>query len=348
MPSRCGRRIQSGWRRAPPTGRVQLLLQAPECGLVDPGSRLDGGPRQILSQEALDRLDLAFLPAFLPAFLSSLPSAFLPALLEPEDLEKVIDAVSDQDAVGARDRAVVLLLARLGLRASEVAALSFDAIDFALICRPCPLRWRRSVATAIRRCRRGRHALVCRRRRYGAAGLAIGHRLRRRSSGAGRRRRWPGTHRGAAAASLAPRRRREQRCHRRGAGVANPARGFLCGQRCGRRGAATGARALRRRHSGLLLRFPLRRRSRPACRPLLRLRLRRLARACLPAPASAPARPAAPGRSAAGRPAPAAPRAALPSGAGPRATAVPAAPGRGALHDRLGGEAAESLVEMLR
>ena len=56
--------------------------------------------------------------------------ASTPRFLEPDDLEKVIDAVSDQDAVGARDRAVVLLLARLGLRASEVAELSFDAIDW--------------------------------------------------------------------------------------------------------------------------------------------------------------------------------------------------------------------------
>ena len=107
---------------------------------------------------------------------------------------------------------------------------------------PCPLRWRRSVATAIRR--RGRHALVCRRRRpwrrYGGVGPTIGHRLRRRSSGAGRSRRWLGTRRGAAAASLAPRRRRGQL---RGAGAAVPARGVLCGQR---------------RHSELLLRVPLR------------------------------------------------------------------------------------------
>ena len=53
----------------------------------------------------------------------------------------------------------------------------------------------------------------------------------------------------------------------------------------------------RQRHSGLLLRAPLRWRSRPACRPCRRIRFRRLrcmrlwrlARACLPAPASAPA-----------------------------------------------------------
>ena len=56
--------------------------------------------------------------------------ASTPRFLEPEDLEKVIDACSDEDAAGARDRAVVLLLGRLGLRASEVAELTFDAIDW--------------------------------------------------------------------------------------------------------------------------------------------------------------------------------------------------------------------------
>ena len=56
--------------------------------------------------------------------------ATTPRFLEPEDLEKVIAVLSDEDAVGARDRAVVLLLARLGLRASEVAELTFDAIDW--------------------------------------------------------------------------------------------------------------------------------------------------------------------------------------------------------------------------
>ena len=182
---------------------------------------------------------------------------------------------------------------------------------------PRPLRWRSSVATAIRHCQHGRHALVCRWcrpwRRYGGVRPTIGRRLRCRSGGVGRSRRWLGAHRGAAAAGLAPRRRRGQCCHRRGAGAASPARGFLrgprprrlaaaavervaaegprgllCGPRCRRRGAGTGARALqRRRHSGLLLRAPLRQRSRPARRPVLRLR--RLARACLPAPTSAPA-----------------------------------------------------------
>ena len=56
--------------------------------------------------------------------------ASTPRFLEPEDIEKVIDACNDQDVIGARDRAVVLLLARLGLRASEVAELTFDAVDW--------------------------------------------------------------------------------------------------------------------------------------------------------------------------------------------------------------------------
>ena len=106
---------------------------------------------------------------------------------------------------------------------------------------PCPLRWRRSAATTIRYWQRGGHALVCRRRRpwrrYGGVGPTIGHRLRRGSGGAGRHRHWLGTHRGAAAASLAPRRRRGQRCPRRGAGAARPTRGLLRGPRCHRRGA---------------------------------------------------------------------------------------------------------------
>ena len=96
----------------------------------------------------------------------------------------------------------------------------------------CPLRRRRSAATTIRYCQRGGHALVCRRcrpwSRYSGVGPTIGNRLRRGSSDAGRHRHWPGRHRGAAAASPAP---------RRGAGAARPTRGLLRGQRCPRRGA---------------------------------------------------------------------------------------------------------------
>ena len=56
--------------------------------------------------------------------------ASTPRYLEPKDVEKVIGACRGDDALGARDRAVVLLLARLGLRASEVAGLTFDDVDW--------------------------------------------------------------------------------------------------------------------------------------------------------------------------------------------------------------------------
>jgi integrase/recombinase XerD len=53
----------------------------------------------------------------------------VPRFLVPEDIERVIGSCPD-DANGLRDRAVLLLLARLGLRASEVAQLKLADIDW--------------------------------------------------------------------------------------------------------------------------------------------------------------------------------------------------------------------------
>lgn len=55
----------------------------------------------------------------------------LPRYLPPEDVERVIAACNSSTARGIRDKAIILLLARLGLRASEVADLKFDDIDWA-------------------------------------------------------------------------------------------------------------------------------------------------------------------------------------------------------------------------
>lgn len=54
----------------------------------------------------------------------------IPRYLEPEELEQVIAACSPESAAGARDRAVILLLARLGLRAGDVAGLTFGDVDW--------------------------------------------------------------------------------------------------------------------------------------------------------------------------------------------------------------------------
>jgi site-specific recombinase XerD len=54
----------------------------------------------------------------------------LPRYLPPGDVERIIDACDNSGAIGIRDKAIILLLARLGLRASEVADLQFDTIDW--------------------------------------------------------------------------------------------------------------------------------------------------------------------------------------------------------------------------
>ena len=54
----------------------------------------------------------------------------LPRYLPPEDVDRVIAACESTTARGLRDKGIVLLLARLGLRAGEVAGLQLDDIDW--------------------------------------------------------------------------------------------------------------------------------------------------------------------------------------------------------------------------
>lgn len=55
----------------------------------------------------------------------------LPKHLPPEDVEKVVASCDVAAATGLRDRAVLLLLARLGLRADEVITLRLADVDWA-------------------------------------------------------------------------------------------------------------------------------------------------------------------------------------------------------------------------
>jgi site-specific recombinase XerD len=54
----------------------------------------------------------------------------LPRYLSAEEVERVIGACDPDTAVGRRDRAIVLLLARLGLRAGDIVDLRLDDIDW--------------------------------------------------------------------------------------------------------------------------------------------------------------------------------------------------------------------------
>jgi integrase/recombinase XerD len=71
-----------------------------------------------------------------PALEHALPTiahwrlASLPKYLPPETVEHVLASCDRATPLGTRDRAVLLLLARLGLRAGDVAALKWDDIDW--------------------------------------------------------------------------------------------------------------------------------------------------------------------------------------------------------------------------
>ncbi|MCK7582026.1 MAG: tyrosine-type recombinase/integrase [Chromatiales bacterium] len=54
----------------------------------------------------------------------------MPKFLLPEQVEQVLDHCDRASIAGRRDYAILLLLARLGLRAGEVMALTLEDIDW--------------------------------------------------------------------------------------------------------------------------------------------------------------------------------------------------------------------------
>ena len=54
----------------------------------------------------------------------------LPRYTSPENVERIIASCPRNTPVQTRDRAIILLLARLGLRSSDVVSLRFDSIDW--------------------------------------------------------------------------------------------------------------------------------------------------------------------------------------------------------------------------
>jgi site-specific recombinase XerD len=80
---------------------------------------------------------LVFRGEIRPGFEAAVPPpphwqhASLPAPLTPEEVERVLAASQDGTASSLRNHAILLLLARLGLRAQDVITLRFDDIDWA-------------------------------------------------------------------------------------------------------------------------------------------------------------------------------------------------------------------------
>jgi site-specific recombinase XerD len=54
----------------------------------------------------------------------------LPRALPPEQVEQVLASIDRKTAIGRRDYAILLILARLGLRAGEIKALTLEDLDW--------------------------------------------------------------------------------------------------------------------------------------------------------------------------------------------------------------------------
>ena len=59
------------------------------------------------------------------------PGSYLPDVLAPDDVERILDAPPAEDPIGIRDRAILELLYGCGLRVSELVGLDTDRVDLA-------------------------------------------------------------------------------------------------------------------------------------------------------------------------------------------------------------------------
>ena len=57
------------------------------------------------------------------------PGSYLPDVLEPDDVARILDAPPADDDIGVRDRAILELLYACGLRVSELVGLDTDRVD---------------------------------------------------------------------------------------------------------------------------------------------------------------------------------------------------------------------------
>jgi integrase/recombinase XerD len=57
------------------------------------------------------------------------PGSYLPDVLAPEEVDRILDAPPAEDPIGIRDRAILELLYACGLRVSELVGLDTDRVD---------------------------------------------------------------------------------------------------------------------------------------------------------------------------------------------------------------------------
>jgi site-specific recombinase XerD len=115
----------------------QYNAEALRCFLLDRAQRRGvGGTRAILSAVRMFLRYLTTEEKCIPGLDAAIPAiagwrlASLPRCLSGDEVERLLAACDPTSPMGLRDRAVILLLARLGLRASDVAALRIADIDW--------------------------------------------------------------------------------------------------------------------------------------------------------------------------------------------------------------------------
>ncbi|MDX8450474.1 site-specific integrase [Mesorhizobium captivum] len=165
-----------------PAGAVGFAALTPEIvigyverhaldGSADSGKAMCGVVRAFLRYLHLKGFISAALADCVPS-IRRWRLAGLPTFLPPQKVQKVLDACDRTTAMGLRDHAVLMVLAKLGLRASEVAALSLDDIDWQLGSILVHGKGRRQVTVPLRHdvgaaivayIRHGRPASACRR-----------------------------------------------------------------------------------------------------------------------------------------------------------------------------------------
>ena len=72
----------------------------------------------------------------------------LPRYVEEQDIEALIESCDSSTAIGLRDRAILLLLARLALRSGDITALQLGDIDWEQALIRVSGKSRRSAVTA--------------------------------------------------------------------------------------------------------------------------------------------------------------------------------------------------------
>jgi integrase/recombinase XerD len=116
----------TGWRDDPATliGFVTGLQRQGARGSTQ--ARKSAAVRSFYGFALREGLATRDIPALVDA---PKPGTYLPDVLEPDDVARILDAPPADDPIGVRDRSILELLYGCGLRASELVGLDTDRLD---------------------------------------------------------------------------------------------------------------------------------------------------------------------------------------------------------------------------